>query len=314
MAPEHDRILFVAANPAVDRTYEVERLAIGEINRPLVVAARPGGKGLNAARAAVAIGGRVTALALLGGHAGEWICDRLAEAGVDVVVATTAAETRTCISILDRSNGKLTEVYERGEAVEASDWDALETAAGRQLDTGSIGAMTLSGSLPAGAPQNGFARLARLADAAGVRVIADIRGPALVGVLDAAPVVVKINAAEATEVTGLTVDDPEAALDAARRLRELGAAEVIVTLGDRGAVGFAADGREVRLGPPPAHGRYPVGSGDAFLAGLAVGLVRGGGLEDAMRLGAAAGAANAAIPGTGDLDRDLFELLGGARG
>jgi 1-phosphofructokinase family hexose kinase len=314
MAPARDGILFIAANPAVDRTYEVAHLTTGEINRPLVVAARPGGKGLNAARAAVAIGGRVTAVALLGGHAGEWVRDRLATAGVDVVVATTAAETRTCISVLDRSSGRLTEFYERGEAVKAADWDALEAAAGRQLDTGAIGAMTFSGSLPVGAPPDGFARLARLAHAAGVRVLADISGPALVGVLNGGPAVVKINAAEAAEVTGLAVDGPEAALGAAGRLRELGAAEVIVTLGDRGAVGLAADGREVRLGPPAARGRYPVGSGDAFLAGLAMGLVHGGGLEDAMRLGAAAGAANAAIPGIGDLDRDLFERLRGAGG
>jgi 1-phosphofructokinase family hexose kinase len=312
MAREREGILFVAANPSVDRTYELDRLVTAAINRPLVVAARPGGKGLNAARAAVAIGGRVTGLALLGGRSGEWIRDRLAAAGVTVVVASTATDTRTCISVLDRSDGTLTEIYERGEAVEAADWAGLEAAAGAQLGTHAFGAITFSGSLPVGAPLDGFARLARLAHAAGTRVIADVRGPALVGVLDAGPAVVKINAAEAAEVTGLTVDGPDAALGAARWLRERGATSVVVTLGDRGAVGLAEDGLGVRIGPPAARGRYPVGSGDAFLAGLAVGLVQGRPLDYAMRLGAAAGAANAAIAGTGDLDMALFAKLGDA--
>jgi fructose-1-phosphate kinase PfkB-like protein len=65
-----------------------------------------------------------------------------------------------------------------------------------------------------------------------------------------------------------------------------------------------------RLTPSGVRGAYPVGSGDAFLGGLAVGFARGDDTVDAARLGLAAGAANALIPGAGELDPlDVDRLL-----
>ena len=62
------RILFIAANPSIDRLYELDRLTVGAIHRPELVVAVPGGKGLNAARAAARLGGRVTAVGIVGGR------------------------------------------------------------------------------------------------------------------------------------------------------------------------------------------------------------------------------------------------------
>ncbi len=112
------RLLVVAANPSIDRLYEVDRLEPGGIHRPRSAIAVPGGKGLNAARAAATLGGRVTAVAILGGRAGDWIVDGLAERGLDARVVRAGGETRTCVSILDRSSGALTEVYEAGSAID----------------------------------------------------------------------------------------------------------------------------------------------------------------------------------------------------
>ena len=76
---------------------------------------------------------------------------------------------------------------------------------------------------------------------------------------------------------------------------------MVVTLGRDGAV--ACDERGCsHLWSTAAAGAYPVGSGDAFLGGLAVALVAGDGLVDAARLGMAAGMANARLPGAGVLD------------
>ena len=116
MAGPRRRLLFVAANPSIDRLYELDELTVGEIHRPATTTAVPGGKGLNAARAAAALGGDVTAVAIVGGRSGDWIVDRLAALALDVRAIRVAGETRTCISILDRSSGALTEVYEPGAA------------------------------------------------------------------------------------------------------------------------------------------------------------------------------------------------------
>ena len=99
------RILFIAANPSIDRLYELDRLTVGAIHRPELVASVPGGKGLNAARAAALLGGRVTAVGIVGGRSGEWIREGLAARGIDARWIASGGETRTCVSILDRATG-----------------------------------------------------------------------------------------------------------------------------------------------------------------------------------------------------------------
>jgi 1-phosphofructokinase family hexose kinase len=295
------RIVFVAANPSIDRLYEVDRLTVGDIHRPDQALAVAGGKGLNAARAALALGASVTAVGIVGGRAGDWIVEGLATIGLDARMARSAAETRTCVSILDRSSGALTEVYERGERLEPAAWEALEAILTLELDRGDVAVVALSGSLPPGAPPDGHGRLARIAAARSVRILADTYGSSLAAVLGEHPEVVKVNAAEAAETTGRAVVDPESAAAAGRILRERGATNAIVTLGSRGAVVVSATDA-IYLVPPGVRGLYPVGSGDAFLAGLAVALTGGMTLPEAARLGVAAGTANAERPGAGELD------------
>ncbi len=297
------RLLFVAANPSIDRLYEVDRLDAGAIHRPRSTTAVPGGKGLNAARAALALGGDVTAVALLGGRSGDWIVDRLGELGLDVRVVPTEGETRTCVSILDRSSGALTEVYEPGTETQTAEWAALEAAVQAELERGDLAAVAVSGSLPPGAPADGFARIARSAAAAAapVPLLTDTYGAALAAVLTERPSLVKLNAAEAGEASSIAVVDVSSAAAAADALRRAGAGTVIVTLGSDGAVVVGPDGRS-RLRPPAIVGPYPVGSGDAFLGGLAVAIARGEPALTAARLGLAAGIANALSPGAGALD------------
>ena len=300
-AARRSRLVFVTANSSIDRLYEVERLTDGLIHRPTSVVARPGGKGLNAARAAVALGARVTAVGIVAGRAGDWIVEQLAEIGIDARMAHSTGETRTCVSILDRSTGSLTELYEPGERIEPGAWAVLESLVTQELDRDDVGALTFSGSLPPGAPIDGYARIARIATRRSIPVLADAYGSALAELLPEHPAVVKVNAAEATEATGLPVSDPASAAAAARVLRARGASGVVVTLGVAGAVVVTATA-STRLVPPDVRGSYPVGSGDAFLAGLAVGLTEGGTLVEAARLGMAAAIANALLPGAGELD------------
>ena len=308
VGPGRPRLVFIAANPSIDRLYEVDRLTNGAIHRPTVVVARPGGKGLNAARAAAALGARTTAVGIVGGRSGDWIVERLLEIGIDALMTRSAGETRTCVSILDHATGSLTELYERGEGIEPAAWVALEALVARELDRGDVGALAFSGSLPPGAPTDGYARIARIAAARSVAILADTYGPALDEVLAELPAVVKVNAAEAGDAAGLAVGDAASAVAAARILRDRGAVGVVVTLGLAGAIAVGATG-EARLVPPDVRGAYPVGSGDAFLAGLAAALVDGAPLVEAARLGMAAGIANALLPGAGELDRATAERL-----
>ncbi len=300
--PPARRLLFVAANPSIDRLYEVDRLVAGTIHRPQSIVAVPGGKGLNATRAAATLGGTVTAVGIVAGRAGDWIVERLATLGIDARMARSSGETRTCISVLDRSSGAMTEFYERGEEIERAAWDALEAIVETALEAGDVAAVALSGSLPLGAPPDG-GRIARIAAAhpGPIPVFGDTFGPALAAVLIEGPTVVKLNADEAGESSGMAVSDASSAAVAGGVLRDLGATWVVVTLGFAGAV-VVGPSEQLHLVPPDLRGAYPVGSGDAFLGGVAVAYARGGPIVDAARLGLAAGIANAQVPGAGELD------------
>jgi len=291
-------IVCVAANPSIDKLFEVPHLRPGAIHRPKAFLAVPGGKGLNVARAATSIGARVTAVPLLAGHAGRWIEEALRAEGVASVNAWAAGgETRSSLSVADRETGRLTEFYEDGPPVTVADWDALEAALGAAIEPGAW--VTLSGTTPPGAPDDGYPRMIHAARSAGAKVAVDARGSALLFALEASPDVVKINEAEAAEVLGEPVELP-GALAAADVLAERSrGAAVAITLGRSGSVLVAGD---VRLrGTVDVVGLYPVGSGDAFLAGLVAGRDRGSEWPEALRLAVGAGVANAEVPGAGRL-------------
>ena len=311
VAPWPRRLVCVSVNAAIDKTAAVERLVPGEIHRPDLLTVLPGGKALNVARAARTLGLEATVVAVLGGHAGAWMEEALASRGIRTRPVRVAGETRTCLSVLDRASGDLTELYEAGLTLDAAGWAAVESALAEELATDPAGALVVAaGSLPPGAPTDGYGRLAELAAAAGGRAAVDAGGAVLAAALAARPWLVKVNAGEASDATGVPAPDEAGVLAAVRALRAGGARVALVTRGRVGAVLVNEAGTAWRIGPPPETGPYVVGSGDALLAGLAAALAAGHPLPEAARRGAAAACANALVPGQGELDpRDAARVL-----
>ena len=294
-------ILCVAANPSVDRLLEVERLAVGEIHRMVGEAHVAGGKGLNCARAAAALGAEVRAVALVGGFTGRWICEQLEESGVAVTPVWTRDDTRTCVSVADRSSGLLTEFYEGGARVGADVWGQFVTAV--HDEAGGAAVMSISGSLPPGVPEQGYVEL--MVGASTTAFDSTAAG------ISARPSIVKLNAAESAVATKRKVETFDDGHSAARQLWADAGGEghvAIVTLGERGAIMILPDGAALS-GHIDAFGLYAVGSGDAFLAGLLVARDRGAGWPDAFGLALGAASANAELPGAGVLLRDRAEAL-----
>ena len=268
-------IVCLAANPSIDKLFEIDRLVKGDIHRPLGLVQAAGGKGLNAARAAHALGADVIAVALLRGHAGKWLEEQLSAEGVPGSYVWAHGENRSSLSVADHETGGLTEFYEHGSVVPGAAWIELMQVASLLWKPG--GWLTISGSLPRGAPDEGYRDLLAEARAAGVHVAVDAEGERLRLALEAHPDVVKVNQAEARELLGVPTARREEALAAASKLRDLSGGDGhagVVTRGADGVVVAAPDGTlfEGRL---YVRGRYPVGSGDAFLAGLIAGLDTG---------------------------------------
>jgi 1-phosphofructokinase family hexose kinase len=300
-------IVCAAANPSIDRLFEVDRLRPGGIHRPAAFTALAGGKGLNVARSVACLGDGVHAVALVGGNAGRFIAESLESEGIPASFAWCEGETRSSLSALDRSTGELTEFYEQREPVSADEWVAFEQAISEALREASW--LTLSGSLPPGAPVDGYARLIDLARHAGARTALDSRGDALARGLAASPDVVKVNVAEAEETLETSLHGADGALDGARKLARLCPSPPQIVVVTRGADGLVAVDREGShwRGRSDGGGRFTVGSGDAFMAGLVVALQR----EDTgpLAFALAAGAANAEVPGAGVLVRVRAEQL-----
>jgi 1-phosphofructokinase family hexose kinase len=317
------RLVCVSVNAAIDKIVAVDVLMPGEVHRPEVLSVVPGGKALNVARAAASLGMPVRAIAVLGGHAGDWMDAALRARGIATHVVRAAGETRTCVSVLDRDAGTLTEFYEPGLTLDAEGWGAVEAALRSELADDPSGTLVvLAGSLPPGAPDTGYARLAAIADGAGGRAVVDADRTALGEALAARPWLVKVNVREAAVAADLggaatlgeagtpTAEvDEGAAVEAARRIRERTRGIVLVTRGLDGAVLIDDGGAAWRIGGPPEHGRYPVGSGDSFLAGLAVAMGAGRSLIEAARYGGAVGAANSLVPGQGEFRRGDAERM-----
>jgi 1-phosphofructokinase family hexose kinase len=283
-------IAFVAASPSIDRLHIVAALRPGEIHRPERVFAVPGGKALNAARAAHALGADVHAIALLGGHAGRWVADALEEEGVTCDAVAGPGETRICVSVSD--GGDLTEFYEPGPELQPEHWAALEGAAAEVAARASW--VGVAGSLPPGAPADGPARLLRVAREAGARVAHDDSGEALRLGLAAGPDFVKVNAEEAEEL-GIT---------SAEELRAAGDSEAAaITHGPDGMELATAEG--TLRGSPPRLGAYPVGSGDAAFGACLAELDAGFTWAEVLYAAVHTAAANAQVPGAGRVEPEF---------
>jgi len=244
----------------------------------------------------------VRIVAILRGHAGRWLEETLQAEGIGGAFVWTHGENRSSLSVADRGTGGLTEFYEHGPVTPEAAWTELTEAASRLFLPG--GWLTISGSIPQGLSDDGYRDLVAEARTAGMRVALDAEGEPLRLALEAGPEIVKVNTAEAAGLLGRPAEGREEALAACVQLRELaggGGHTGIVTRGADGVMVAASDGTRYE-GVLYERGRYPVGSGDAFLAGLVVGLERGDPLPGALGLALGAAAANAELPGAGALD------------
>lgn len=300
-------ILCVNPNPAVDKTLVVDKFRLNAIHRPSFEMALPGGKGCNVARVAHLLGQQPVVSGWVGGFTGQFIEAGLQAEGIQTAFVHAAAESRECISILDPSEGTLTEIYEQGRPVQPGELEAFYALYREWLPR--VKLVTLSGSLPPGVPPDFYAGLIQQARAAGVKTMLDSSGePLRLGIEAGRPDVVKCNRSEIAAALGQPLDR----LDDLRRVirdmsRRLGA-QVVITLGGAGAI--AAEGQRTWLAQAPRiEVVSAVGSGDAFLAGLACAMLAGGGMETALRLAVAAGAANALQIGAGRLRPADVELL-----
>jgi 1-phosphofructokinase len=299
-------IITVTLNPSLDRTVEVDRLVRGSVHRAASARLDPGGKGVNVTRALLASGWKSRAVLPCGGEEGDQLARLLAAEGVDLVAVPISGSIRSNIAIAE-PDGTVTKINEPGAALSDAELEAVVEAV--VADAEPADWVVASGRLPPQAPSDLYARLGRRCAAAGLRFAVDTSGPALLAALGAEPALIKPNREELAEAVGWPIDSLADVVDAAGRLRILGASTVLVSLGADGAVLVEPDG--VYVGEAPVEGpRSTVGAGDALLAGFLAGGARG---PDALAEGLAWAAAAVRLPGSRmpgptDIQRETVRL------
>jgi 1-phosphofructokinase family hexose kinase len=283
--------VFVSPATSLDRYLRFADLTLGEVNRPSSVVELAGGKALNSARAAVRLGLSVATVALAGGYTGRRVIELARTEGWQSLWVQTEAVTRICSCFLDERTAAVTEAYEELSAVPAELWPAFGDAVERLICAG-VPAVALSGRMPQAFVNDSLAALVRLARAQGVASYLDSTGPMLADAVAAGPSLVKLNSVEATGLAGVIVADVESALAACRRIKDLGASAVVITLGPDGAAAVDADTAEWTVAVPRNPRPMAVGSGDSFLAGLIAAQQHGDSFSAALRLAAGASLAN----------------------
>ncbi|HML13486.1 MAG TPA: 1-phosphofructokinase family hexose kinase [Xanthobacteraceae bacterium] len=290
------RILTLTPNPAIDLSTSAERVV--PIRKLRCSAARhdPGGGGINVARVIVRLGGEATALYPSGGAVGCLLQRLVAREGVASITVPVADETRLDFTALDRTSRQQYRFVLPGPALEEVDWrrclDALRMVSPPPEFV--VG----GGSLPPGVPEDFFAQAARIARAAGARMVLDTSGPALRAGLEAGVYLAKPNLGELRGLTGASLLREADWINAARKLVKTGQAEAVaLTLGDQGAL-LVTRTAAFRALPPAVELVSAVGAGDCFLGAMLWSLAAGHGLVEALRYGVAAGSAAVINPGT----------------
>ncbi|MFD7072633.1 1-phosphofructokinase family hexose kinase [Nocardioides sp. NPDC059952] len=284
-------IITVTLNPAIDVTYRLSRLTVGEVHRVAEVSTRLGGKGVNVARVLHQLGEPTHAVGL----ADEAFAEALAKELPSTFLPELEEVRRTLVVVAEST----TSLWEPGrEAAAGADRRLLDLLADR---IPAATAVVVSGSLAAGLPTDLPARIARRAAAAGVPVLLDLDDAALAAAVGTGAVLTP-NEDEAARLLGHALDDPAAAVT---ELAARHGGPVVLTRGHHGLVAHA-DGDCWEVRPPAGVSGNPTGAGDATAAGMARGLARGRPWPEILCDAAALGAAAVVAPVAGEIDPDAY--------
>lgn len=281
-------IATVTFNPCLDYTIRMDELKIGKINRTAEEKIYPGGKGINVSLMLKNLGVPSRVLGFRAGFTGDAIVRLLSEAGCicDLIDVQNG---------LSRINVKIqadheTEINGMGPKIGQRYLDIL-FAQLSNLHQGDY--LVLAGSVPSTLPHDIYEQILFRLSRKGVRFIVDASGELLLRVLPERPFLVKPNHHELSALFGVEIKTREEAIPYARKLQEMGAQNVLVSMAGEGAVLLDENGTVHERVAPQGTVINSVGAGDSMVAGFIAGLSRGGDYESAFKLGIASGSESA---------------------
>ena len=291
-----DRIATLTFSPSLDSATTTPRIYPEGKLRCSAPRFEPGGGGINVARAIRRLGGNSLAIYPAGGATGEHLTGLLQAEGVEVDVESTADWTRQNLHVLAEQSNEQFRFVMPGAVLTPQELHGLRMKVAA-LPPETI--LVISGSLPPGMDVVDLLEVIRFAREKGLRCVVDTSGPALAAaVKEGGLLLIKPNLAELAELTGLTLEEPEAIVVSAQGLIAQGASHyVVVSLGPQGAMAVSSK-MSVHITPPPVKKLSTVGAGDSMVGAMCLKLAAGASLGEVVRFGVAAGTAATLRHGT----------------
>lgn len=298
-------ILVINLNASVDKRYEMTELEKGTVMRALKVENTPGGKGIHVANVATILGEQCIATGFLGGKTGEFIEEKLTEYKIKNDFVKVNGETRECLAIITEDLVQ-TEILEPGPEVSMEEQSEFVKKYKELLEDSDV--IVASGSVPRKVPKNFYSELITIAKNKGKKFLLDTSGELLKSGINAKPFFIKPNRDEIEALTGRKIESDSDALEEIKRFQEKGIELVVISLGSKGSIAGYKD-KFYKVTVPKVKAINPVGSGDSYVAGIAVSLERGYSIEQMLKYASACGTANAMEEETGSVKENIVNEL-----
>lgn len=295
-------IYTVTFNPAIDYVVHTKEMKFGATNRSLKEDIYFGGKGINVSIILKELGIASKTLGFTAGFTGEAIEKGLANMGIDTdFVHLKKGNSRINVKI--KSNVE-TELNGQGPDIDGSAI-ALLFEKFDALSCGDI--LILAGSIPSSLPSDVYEKILQKISHKKIRTVVDATNDLLLNVLKYKPFLIKPNNHELSEMFGVELKTDEEIEKYARKLKNMGAVNVLISMAEKGAMLIDENGITHRLGACKGTVKNSVGAGDSMVAGFIAG-IQNGDYEYALRLGTAAGGATAFSDGLAKKEK-ISELL-----
>ena len=281
-------IYTVTFNPSLDYIVSVKDFRSGMTHRTSSELMLAGGKGINVSIVLGNLGIKSTALGFIAGFTGDEIVRRLHNGGIN-------SEFIKINDGISRINIKLksidgTEINGQGPHIDSSHIEQLMNRL-RRLESGDV--LVLAGSIPAGISDNIYKDIMDMLKDKGVQIVVDATSRLLTNVLEYNPFFIKPNQHELGDIFNVTLNTQEEVIPYALELKKMGAVNVCVSMGGKGAILVADDGNVYKAKAPDGILKNSVGAGDSLVAGFLSGWIEKKDYEYAFRKGVATGSASA---------------------
>lgn len=281
-------IYTVTFNPALDYILELDKLEIGKIQKSKTELILPGGKGINVSTVLTNLEIDNIALGYKAGFVGAEL-ERLLrnmkvktdfidlEEGNSRINVKISGEEETAINTNGPqiSENKILELLEKLKTLNENDY------------------LVLSGSIPSSIKDDIYEKICSIVKKQNVKIVVDATKNLLVQALKYNPFLIKPNNEELGEIFGVEIHTKEDAYVYGKKLKEMGAQNVLVSMGKIGAALIDEAGQEYFIKSPEGKRVNTVGSGDSMVAGFIAGFLKYNNYNYALRMGVSAGSASA---------------------